>query len=191
MQRKVASISYSSPQVQGFSFGVLASLEDEDQAQKKEKTGDLASVAEVVSIVSMKVPRRKMKRHATSRQFKLVRSSLGDSNSSSEDGENTAASSPTGMEVEKKMVASSFPDELLVGQPKAFVLGVAEATPEANLESDGVDAKGQVCPSHVPEESEATPIGEEAQASHLLKVRGNLKEGQALMPEAPGKGGED
>ncbi|KAM7264226.1 hypothetical protein ACFE04_001909 [Oxalis oulophora] len=130
-----------------------ASPEDGGLTQNKARTSDLTSAIEVVFGVPVKAPRRKLKRPATSEHFKLVGSSMGDSDSSPKYGDVVAPSSLIGMTMEKKVVTSSSPDEILVGKLEAPAEGVVEVTPEANPMPIGVDVEDQVCPSPMPEES--------------------------------------
>ncbi|KAM7253527.1 hypothetical protein ACFE04_021681 [Oxalis oulophora] len=117
-------------------------------------------------------PRRKLRRPTTSGHFKQVGTLLCDSDYSPKDGDVAAPSSLIGVAVEKEVVASSSPDDVLVGRLEASTVGVAKVTHDANSWHVDVDVEGQAC--HSPS-------------------RGNLKEVQVSMFEVSGaeKGGED
>ncbi|KAM7253513.1 hypothetical protein ACFE04_021667 [Oxalis oulophora] len=114
--------------------------------QKKARTGDLATAAEVVSAILVKARRRKLRRLVASRQFKPVGSLLGDSNSSIEDDDAEALSFANGMVV----------------------------TLNTNPEPSGVYVVGQACPFPMLEEL-VTPIAEKARASPVLDEWSDLE----------------
>ncbi|KAM7259334.1 hypothetical protein ACFE04_015075 [Oxalis oulophora] len=99
------------------------------------------------------------------------RYSLDNYDSSSEDGEVAAPSSPTRMTMEKKVVASSSPDEVLAGQPEASTVGVTEVTPEVNPKLVGVDVEGQTCHSSAPEELLTVVATQTEATSKNVKLR--------------------
>ncbi|KAM7260586.1 hypothetical protein ACFE04_011259 [Oxalis oulophora] len=63
---------------------------------EKARTNDFSSAAEVISPVSVKAPRRKLRRPTLSRKFKLVASLLSDFDSSLENGETEVSTSLVG-----------------------------------------------------------------------------------------------
>ncbi|KAM7262272.1 hypothetical protein ACFE04_021349 [Oxalis oulophora] len=147
-----------------------ASPEDGGSAQKKARTGDLASSTEVVFVVSMKAPIRKLRRLAANGQFKPMGSWQSDSDSSSKSGEDAALSFLLGWQWRRKWKCSL----LRMGSSAPFFCAWGVI--------DGRDCSTKVM-----------SIAEEAQASTDLEARGNLEEVQASMLKVPGarKGGED
>ncbi|KAM7267689.1 hypothetical protein ACFE04_009855 [Oxalis oulophora] len=112
-------------------------------ARKKARIGDLASAAVIVSIVSLKAPRRFPRKPVARGQSKPIGSSFDDSNPSPKEGKGTMLSSLREVDVGKEMMVSPFLDKVLAGQPRVYVNGTTEMTLEVNPKPAAIDTGNQ------------------------------------------------
>ncbi|KAM7253538.1 hypothetical protein ACFE04_021692 [Oxalis oulophora] len=150
------------------------SPEDEGPAQKKAKIYDLATTVEVIFVVVVKAPRRKLRRPTMTGQFRSVGSSL--------------VNSRVGMTVEKEIVSSSSPDEVQTNLLETSIKVVVAMAIKMHPEPADDDAEVRACSSSGAEEmltvvatqAQTTPNAEEVRVSSTCEVGSTLKKANLL-----------